>query len=222
MIPLKDNVKAASFPFINYLLIAGNLYGFYREVTQPNAAALAAFVREWSLTPARLLLFPDGAWATIYTSMFLHGGWIHLLGNMLYLWIFGNGVEGRMGHRRYLLFYLLCGTLAALSQVAVAPSSTGPMVGASGAIAGVLGAYFLLYPKAKILSVVPIWIFLRIVEIPAIFFLGFWFLIQAFQGWGSLGSGAVGGIAWAAHAGGFLAGGILVLFFKKPELRRKK
>ena len=140
-------------------------------------------MREWSLTPARLLLFPDGAWATIYTSMFLHGGWIHLLGNMLYLWIFGNGVEGRMGHRRYLLFYLLCGTLAALSQVAVAPSSTGPMVGASGAIAGVLGAYFLLYPKAKILSVVPIWIFLRIVEIPAIFFLGFWFLIQAFQGW---------------------------------------
>jgi len=222
MIPLKDNIRTQTFPVVNWILIAGSLFGFTKELLQPDAPALLAFIREWSLVPSRLVLLPEQAWTTVFSSMFLHGSWLHLIGNMLYLWIFGNNVEDRMGHRRYLLFYLLCGTLAALAQVSLFPSSTTPMIGASGAIAGVLGAYFLLFPKARILAAIPIWIFIRIVEVPAIFFLGFWFLIQAFRSWGALAGGAAGGgVAWWAHAGGFLAGGILVLFFKKPLPRRK-
>lgn len=221
MIPLKDNIRSRTFPIVNLLLIAGNVFGFAKELLQPNAPAFLAFLNAWSLVPSRLIRFPEQAWVTVFSSMFLHGSWLHLIGNMLYLWIFGDNVEDRLGHRRYLLFYLLCGTLAAVAQAALFPSSTTPMIGASGAIAGVLGAYFLLYPKAKIMTAVPIWIFIRVVELPAIFFLGFWFLIQAFQSWGALGGVAAGGgVAWWAHAGGFLAGGVLVFFFKKPAARR--
>lgn len=222
MIPLRDNIRSRSFPIVNGLLILANAVGFFKEITQPDAPAFLAFLRTWALIPSRLLLFPNEAWVTVFSSMFLHGGWLHLIGNMLYLWIFGDNVEDRLGHRRYLLFYLLCGTLAALTQVALSPSSTAPMVGASGAIAGVLGAYFFLYPKARITTAVPIWIFIRIMEIPAVIFLGLWFVIQALQSWGSLGGGIVeGGVAWWAHAGGFLAGGVLVLFFKKPAPQKK-
>jgi membrane associated rhomboid family serine protease len=228
MIPLKDNIKSRSLPFVNWILIALNGFGFYKELSQPPQA-LAAFLTRWSLVPAKLAAAPDVLWPTLFTSMFLHGGWLHLLGNMLYLWIFGDNVEDRMGHRRYFLFYLLCGLLAALGQMALNTESTVPMVGASGAIAGVLGAYFLLYPKARITAVVPIWIFLRVVDIPAVFFLGFWFVIQALQGWGTLAlpaakgaAAAAGGIAWGAHAAGFVSGCVLVFFFKKPLPKSKR
>lgn len=222
MIPLKDNIKTRSWPFVNWALILGCLYGFYRELAQPNVESLQALLAARALVPARLTAQAETAWPTIFSSMFLHGGWMHLIGNMLYLWIFGDNVEDRLGHRRYLLFYLLCGLLAALAQVTLNPLSELPMVGASGAIAGVLGAYFLLYPKARILAAVPIWIFIRIVELPAILFLGFWFLIQAVQSWGMLsGAPAQGGVAWWAHAAGFAAGGLLVFFFKKPLPRRQ-
>ena len=226
MIPLKDNIKGRTVPFATAFLILLNGFGFYKELSQPNAHALAAFLNLWSLVPAKLAASPDKLWLTLFTAMFLHGGWLHLIGNMLYLWIFGGHVEDRMGHRRYLVFYLLCGVLAALGQIALGPESTVPMVGASGAIAGILGAYFLLYPKARITAVVPIWIFLRVVDVPAVLFLGFWFVIQALQGWGALAAAgkagaAAGGIAWGAHAAGFLAGAILVFFFKLPLKARK-
>ncbi len=148
---------------------------------------------------------------------------MHFLGNILYLWIFGDNVEDRMGHFRYLLFYLAAGTAAALTQSLFNPASRIPMMGASGAIAGVLGAYFLLYPKAKVLTFIPLWLFSRIVEIPAFFFLGFWFLMQTVQGLGSLAQQALrgdqGGVAWGAHAGGFLAGVILLPFLKRKRNR---
>jgi membrane associated rhomboid family serine protease len=218
MIPLRDNVRSRTFPFVNWALILGNVYGFYREIAQPDPETLAHFLKRCALVPAALTAAPEKAWPTIFSAMFLHGGWLHLIGNMLYLWIFGDNVEDRMGHRRYLVFYLLCGLFAALAEVALSPGTALPMLGASGAIAGVMGAYFLLYPKARIVTVIPIWIFLKVVEVPAIFFLGFWFLIQAFQGWGTLAMAArpSGGVAWWAHAGGFVAGGVLVFFFKKP------
>jgi membrane associated rhomboid family serine protease len=219
MIPLKDNIKTRTFPLVNALLIAGNIYGFVQEVTQPDKKALLSFLDRWSLIPSVLAQAPDRAWVTILSSMFLHMGWAHLIGNMMYLWIFGTNVEDRMGHRRYLFFYLLCGVFAALAQVSLFPTAKTPMIGASGAIAGVMGAYFLLYPKAKITALVPIWIFLRVMEVPAILFLGFWFLLQAFQGWGALAGGAAGGVAWWAHAGGFLAGGVLVFIFRQPDER---
>ncbi len=227
MIPLKDNIKSRTFPFVNAFLILLNGFGFYKELSQPNPPALVAFLNLWSLVPAKLAAAPERLWPTLFTAMFLHGGWLHLIGNMLYLWIFGGHVEDRMGHRRYFVFYLLCGLLAALGQIALNPESPVPMVGASGAIAGVLGAYFLLYPKARITTLVPIWIFLRVMDVPAILFLGFWFVIQALQGWGALAAAgkagaAAGGIAWGAHAAGFLAGGILVFFFKRPLKKTRK
>jgi membrane associated rhomboid family serine protease len=219
LIPLKDNVKTRHFPFVNLALIAANGWVFYRELTQPSPQTLETFIKAWSLIPARFLEDPWTQGISLFSSMFLHGGWMHFIGNMLYLWIFGDNVEDRTGHFRYLVFYLLTGAVAGLTQTVLSPLSEAPMIGASGAIAGVLGAYFLLYPRARILAAVPIWIFLRIVEIPAIFFLGFWFLLQAFQGYGTLmhGTGAHGGVAWWAHAGGFIAGGVLILLFKRSR-----
>jgi membrane associated rhomboid family serine protease len=153
--------------------------------------------------------------------MFLHGGWMHVLGNMLYLWIFGDNVEDRMGHGRFLAFYLLCGVAAAMLQVAFSPGSSVPMVGASGAIAGVLGAYLVMFPHSRILTLVPIFVVVQIIEVPALYFLGFWFLLQLFGGVGSLSRTAdVGGVAFWAHAGGFLAGVVAVWFFRRPERQR--
>jgi len=152
-------------------------------------------------------------WITLFTSMFLHGGLLHVLGNMLYLWIFGDNVEDAMGHARFLLFYLICGVVAGVSQSALSATSTVPQIGASGAIAGVLAAYFMLYPFARVLTLIPILFFVRLIAIPAIILLGIWFLLQVVSGVGSGPSG--GGVAWFAHVGGFLAGGVLVFLFRK-------
>jgi membrane associated rhomboid family serine protease len=216
VIPLRDSVRTRTWPVVNVVLIAANLTVFFHELSFGRPALLEEFVLAWGLVPARFLADPWLEWPTLFSSMFLHGGWSHVLGNMLYLWIFGDNVEDRLGHGRYLLFYLLSGVAAALIQVRFFPHSAVPMVGASGAIAGVLGAYFVLYPNARVLAVVPIWVFLKVVEVPALFFLGFWFVLQAFQGMGSiLAAGEGGGVAWWAHAGGFAAGIVLVFLFKK-------
>lgn len=220
MIPLRDNVRTGTFPFVNIFFIMLNALAFYWELKQPSPAALEQFIRTWGLVPSALLGDPAANAFRIFTSMFLHGGWMHLIGNMLYLWIFGDNVEDRVGHGRYFFFYILLGVAAALAQTYAHPQSMVPMVGASGAIAGVMGAYFVLYPGAKVVAVVPIFIFLKVVEIPAILFLGFWFLLQALQSLGSLHQAAtgvkdLGGVAWWAHAGGFLAGLVLIVFFKR-------
>jgi membrane associated rhomboid family serine protease len=151
--------------------------------------------------------------ATLVSSMFIHGGWMHLIGNMLYLYIFGDNVEDRLGHLGYLLFYVLAGAGAALTEVYFQRGSTVPLLGASGAIAGVLGAYFLLYPRSRILTVIPLFVFFPVVEISAFFFLGFWFLMQFVQGALSAGIPADGGVAWWAHAGGFVVGAVLLPLF---------
>lgn len=159
---------------------------------------------------------PFPIWVTLLTSMFLHGGWLHLLGNMLYLWVFGDNIEAAMGRGRFILFYLLCGVGAALLQLAVFPRTTVPMIGASGAIAGVLGAYLVLFPGSRVLTVVPLFFFLHLVEIPALILLGLWFLVQFFSGIVDL--GGMGGVAWFAHIGGFLTGVLLVFPFKHREV----
>jgi membrane associated rhomboid family serine protease len=150
--------------------------------------------------------------------MFLHGGWMHLIGNMLYLWIFGNNVEDAMGHVKFVVFYVVCGILAATSHALTDPSSAVPMVGASGAISGVLGAYLLLYPHARVMVLIPLGIFARVMYVPAGFVLGFWFVLQLLSGGMSLGQGG-GGVAWFAHVGGFVAGMALIGLFKRPNVR---
>jgi len=223
VIPLHDNIKSRRWPLVNVTLILLNAAVFFIEITAPSPQALESLFSRWSLVPDLLFSSPFTQWPRVFTSMFIHGGWMHFLGNILYLWIFGDNVEDRMGHFRYLLFYLAAGTAAALTQSLFNPASRIPMMGASGAIAGVLGAYFLLYPKAKVLTFIPLWLFSRIVEIPAFFFLGFWFLMQTVQGLGSLAQQALrgdqGGVAWGAHAGGFLAGVILLPFLKRKRNR---
>ncbi len=189
-------------------------------------AELPDFVYAYAVVPFRFLhmfLRDPGELLTPLSAMFLHGGWMHLLGNMLYLYIFGDNVEGMMGRGRYLLFYLTCGAVSFLVQIAFQSNSMVPNVGASGAIAGVLGAYFLLFPRARILTLVPLFFFFPVVEIPAFFFLGFWFLMQFLSGAATIGrtSALTGGVAWWAHIGGFLAGMLLLkLLLPRGSARR--
>jgi membrane associated rhomboid family serine protease len=217
MIPLRDTVRSKTFPIVNYLLITACGVVFLYELSL--GPALEGFIRRFGVTPAEVsrTLFAGGIAVhpliTLGSSMFLHGGWMHLLGNMLYLYIFGDNVEDRIGHVGYLVFYLLSGVLAAGAEVYFTPDSTAPLVGASGAIAGVLGAYILLYPRARILTVIPLFVFFPVVEISAFFFLGFWFLMQFLQGSLSTGAASAGGVAWWAHAGGFVAGAVLLPIF---------
>jgi membrane associated rhomboid family serine protease len=223
MIPLRDSVRSRTFPFVNILLILANAGAFIYELSLPSSA-LEEFIRLWGLIPMHLTADPWGHGFTVVSSMFLHGGWAHFLGNMLYLWIFGDNVEDNMGHTRYLLFYILVGAAAASAQVFFHPASGLPMIGASGAIAGVLGAYFVLYPGASVVTLVPIGPFLRIMELPAYLLLGLWFVIQALSGVGSITQrtlhGDAGGVAWWAHAGGFAAGVVLVWFFRRRRRKR--
>ena len=217
MIPLRDVIPSRTTPVVTIVLIAVNTLVFLFELSLGNQ--VDAFVFFWGLVPAAF------SWVTVLTSMFLHGGFLHFAGNMLYLWIFGDNVEDRMGHGRFLAFYLLCGIAAAVAQVYVNPDSMIPMVGASGAIAGVMGAYFLLYPHSRIVTLIPIIFFIQIVEIPAIFFLGIWFLMQFISGIGSFvvtanTGDAVGGVAFWAHVAGFVAGIGTVYLFRRPERQR--
>jgi membrane associated rhomboid family serine protease len=211
-LPLRDRLPTRTFPFINYLLIVANVLVFLYELTLGRA--VNDFTLYFGLVPAAF------SWVAVFTSMFLHGGLFHVAGNMLYLWIFGDNVEDRLGHGRFIVFYFLCGIAAALGQVWMDPTSTLPTIGASGAIAGVMGAYFVLFPKSRVLTLIPLIIFWEIIELPAIFLLGFWFLLQLVSA-GSL-TGAAnaggGGVAFAAHVAGFIAGLIGVFVFRKREV----
>jgi len=212
VIPLRDVVPSRTTPYITITIIALNALAWLFELSLPHPV-LNEFITLYGVVPAAF------APATLVTSMFLHGSWSHVLGNMWYLWIFGDNVEDRVGHGRFILFYLLCGIVAALGQVAVAPHSTLPTIGASGAIAGVMGAYFVLYPRSRVLTLIP-WIFLQIVELPAIVLLGFWFVMQLFSA-GTIAmttSSNGGGVAFAAHVVGFVVGMGGVFLFKQRAL----
>jgi membrane associated rhomboid family serine protease len=215
MIPLRDVIPSRTTPVVTITLIVVNSVVFlYQFLLGP---AVESFIVNWALVPAAF------SWLTLVTSMFLHGSVLHFAGNMLFLWIFGDNVEDRMGHGRFIAFYLLCGAAAALAQTIADPQSFVPMVGASGAIAGVMGAYFVLYPHSRILTLVPIFFFIQLIEVPAIFFLGIWFLIQFISGVGSLATSTgqpAGGVAFWAHVAGFGAGVAAVGVFRRPERSR--
>jgi membrane associated rhomboid family serine protease len=197
MIPLRDTIPSARVPFVNSSIIALNVLVFLYELSLGRH--VEAFILAYGLVP-RDFTFPS-----LVTSMFIHGGWLHLLGNMLYLYIFGDNVEDRLGHGRYAAFYLLCGMAAGAAQAVTNPASGMPMVGASGAIAGVSGAYFLFFPSARVVTLVPIFLFLQIIEVPAVFFLLIWFVWQVLSGVATIGA-KTGGVAFWAHVGGFIAG----------------
>jgi rhomboid family protein len=213
MFPLYDTVRSRRFPFINLMLILINILAFLYEI-QMDPSALKEFIFEWGLIPARLLSDPSTVWVTIFTSMFLHGGWFHIINNMWVLFIFGDNVEARMGGIRYLIFYLLSGVAAVFLQTYILASSNVPMIGASGAVAGVLGAYLILFPHSRIASLVPILFIFTIIEIPAVIFLLFWFASQLYSGLFAIQGSSGSGIAWWAHVGGFLFGIIMVFFFR--------
>lgn len=226
MIPLRDINPTRRFPIVTLSLIGINVLIFLYELSIGDSA-LFDLITSAGVIPYQVThnLGPDVA-RDLITSMFLHGGWMHLLSNMLYLWIFGNNVEDVLGHIRFSAFYLLCGILASLAQVIVGPNAQVPTIGASGAIAGVLGAYILLFPHARVQSLVFFFYFIRFVEIPAIVVLGFWFVLQFFNGLASLSVPQMGGVAYFAHIGGFVAGLLLVLVFRSnrrqgPPPRRR-
>jgi membrane associated rhomboid family serine protease len=234
MFPYRDDNPTLATPVVTFLLIIGNVLVWVLVQGMGAEPNLSRSVCELGLIPGEFLgLVPQGAtvpmgnqtvcmlgdeqtWFTPLTSMFLHGGWFHLIGNMWFLWVFGNNVEDSMGHVRYLAFYLLCGIAAAAAQTFMNPSSAIPMVGASGAISGVMGAYIVLYPKVRVHMLVILAIFITRIVVPAYLMLGYWFLLQLIGG--GLSGSAEGGVAFWAHAGGFIAGALLIQIFKDPEL----
>ncbi|NES99946.1 MAG: rhomboid family intramembrane serine protease [Sphaerospermopsis sp. SIO1G2] len=224
MIPLKDNNPTEITPYVTYTLIVVNILVFIYEISL-SPQALSAFLQLAAVVPKELSLSfagisvnqPVPEWATLITAQFLHGGFLHLAGNMLFLWIFGNNVEDKLGHIKYLLFYLLCGVLASLTQWFFTQNSSIPSLGASGAIAGVMGAYIIRFPRAEILTLIPLGILFPTIWIPAYFFLGIWFIQQAFFSFASLETPTnigmeSGGIAYWAHAGGFVFGVMIAPF----------
>ena len=208
MFPLKDDIPADRAPIVCILLIVFNVLAFLYELS--FGPAIQHFVTAFAVVPGRFAENPMGQLPTLFTSMFLHGGWGHLFGNMLYLWIFGDNVEDRLGHVGFLVFYLVCGLAAGFAHILTNAGSMVPTVGASGAIAGVLGAYLVLFPAARVLTILPTF---TTVYIPAVFFLGIWFLLQVFSGAVQLSvARGTGGVAFLAHVGGFVVGAILGLF----------
>ena len=224
MFPLHDDNPSRRTPYISYLLIISCILVFIWQLSLGRFGQNAIFslgmipavLFDFKHLPVDLQTIP--AWATLFSSMFLHGGWMHLIGNMLYLWIFGNNVEDAMGHGRFILFYLLCGLAAALAQALPDPQSVVPMIGASGAISGVLGAYILLYPHARVLVVIPIGLYPFTTRLKAGWVLGLWFLLQIVNSLMTA-SDQTGGVAWGAHIGGFVAGMVLIPFFKSNNVR---
>ena len=217
MIPLRDTQPSFSKPLVTGLLIAINILIFLYEFSL-DPFSLNHFIMEYGVVPSRF------QYLDLISSMFLHGGWFHLLGNMWFLWIYGDNVEDVLGHHKYLLFYILCGVAAGMVQVLTNPGSRIPTVGASGAIAGVMGAYLIKFPRSKIVTLVPIFIFVTTMEIPAVFMLLYWFVLQIFSGFGSAGTSNVsqGGVAWFAHIGGFLAGMLLIKIMGAQDRYRNR
>jgi membrane associated rhomboid family serine protease len=226
MIPLRDNIETRTAPFVTWSLIAANCYVFYLQITAGGPAGFEHFIDRWAVIPKHLFAAPGKYWPTLITAAFLHGGWMHIIGNMLFLHIFGDSVEDRMGHFKYLVFYFMVGVIANGSQAFMSQSSTIPLIGASGAIAGVLGSYFFYYPYARILTLIPFGFFTRIVEIPAFIFLGLWFIMQTLYSTVALSAQMAahapsGGIAFLAHTAGFVAGLIFSPFFGDKRTRFK-
>ncbi len=216
MFPVSDVIPSRTTPFVTVTIIVLNALVFLYQL-QLDSRSVQVLWQLFGLVPAHF------SWISVVTSMFLHAGWMHIIGNMLYLWIFGDNVEDSLGHGGFALFYLGCGTIAALGQVAVASGSTLPMIGASGATAGVMGAYFVIYPRSRVLTAVFLLFFFDLIEIPAIFFLGIWFVTQLFNGVGSLGTRSVtGGVAIWAHVAGFVAGGVVGLVWRLRHSRRAR
>ena len=227
MFPLKDDIPSQHFPVVNVWIIIVNILSFaYQLSLGPEQES---FIVAHGFVPVRFAAEQAGnvlslaSYGPVFSAMFLHAGLLHIFSNLWMLWIFGDNVEDRMGHGRYLLFYLLCGVGASLAQFWANPQARVPMIGASGAISGVLGAYFFLYPRARILTFIPIFILFYLVEIPAYFFIGFWFLMQFLQGaaqQAAVGPAVEGGVAWWAHVGGFVAGVLLLYFFKRGPVKK--
>jgi membrane associated rhomboid family serine protease len=214
MIPLRDVIPSRTTPYITITIIALNAVAWLYELALPRET-LPLFLQIYGVVPA------DFSVASLITSMFLHGSWMHIIGNMLYLWIFGDNIEDQLGHGRFIVFYLISGIAAALGQVAMDPYSTLPTIGASGAVAGVMGAYIVLYPHSRVLTLIPLWFYFEIIEIPAIFLLGVWFLIQLFSA-GAIAATTTsdaGGIAFMAHVAGFVVGIGGVFVFRKRRRR---
>ena len=224
MIPLKDDNPKSTFPFVTIFIITANILVYIYQLTL-GSKTVESFILSAGAIPYEITHFVDTAPVdlirpplTLFSAMFIHGGLLHVAGNMLYLWIFGDNIEDRLGHVRFAVFYVLTGLIASIAHVITVPDSTIPMIGASGAVAGILGAYFLLYPRAHVLTLIFFFFFVDIVRIPALIFLGLWFVFQI------LSSGAGGGIAWYAHIGGFVGGVLLVKLFEKrrPKYRFKR
>ncbi|MCB1747421.1 MAG: rhomboid family intramembrane serine protease [Gammaproteobacteria bacterium] len=235
MIPIRDDNPHFLTPYVTYGIIALNVLTWLLVQGAGTSPALPRSVCTLGLVPGELLgllpaglqvpigprvacvITPEANWFSLVSHMFLHGSWMHILGNMWFLWIFGNNVEDSMGHVRFAVFYLLCGFAAAALQIATGPASGAPMVGASGAIGGVMGAYVVLYPWVNVHMLLWFGFYVTTIAIPALWMLGYWFLVQMLSGLGSLG-GAGGGVAFWAHVGGFVAGALLVLVMRDPRL----
>ena len=215
MIPLRDVIPSRTTPFVTVGLITLNsliyLYEFWLWLADERL--FLYFIRHYGLVPVRFTL------TAAFTSMFVHASWLHVIGNMWFLWIFGDNVEDRLGHLRFLAFYILCGLVAVLVQTAAAPYSFLPTVGASGAIAGVMGAYFVLYPRSRVLTMIFPFIF-WIIEVPAVFFIGYWFVLQVLSIGAMTETANSGGVAFWAHVAGFLTGLLMVFVFRRPERQR--
>jgi membrane associated rhomboid family serine protease len=227
VIPLRDANPSGTWPLVTVAVILANVAAFVHELGQ--GPALDRFLLTYGLVPVKVVYLWQIAGLGLlgdvvipaFASIFLHGGFVHLLGNMWYLWIFGDNIEDRLGHLRFLVFYLLCGLLASAAHVALNPESGVPVIGASGAIAGVLGAYLVCFPRARVLTLVPIFIFVQFVQLPAFVLLLFWFVLQFFNGALAIGQANLGGVAWWAHIGGFVAGMVLVWVFPRRRGARQ-
>jgi membrane associated rhomboid family serine protease len=225
MLPLRDDVPSRTFPFVTVGLIALNAVVFFSELARgPGGMQQVAY--DYGFVPGALTAFASGegipagrAFLPLLSSMFLHGGWLHLIGNMWYLWIFGDNVEDRLGHLRFLIFYILCGLIGNFAHYTFNSGSTLPVIGASGAVSGVLGAYLISYPRARILVLLPLFLFWQFIELPALVVLGFWLVLQFLNGAASaVFRNTEVGVAWWAHVGGFL-GGMIVLWIFRPRPR---
>lgn len=226
MIPISDSNPTRRAPVVNWMLIAINVIAFLYELSLPTRAfngLIASFgVNSTNVLQAlsRPGLAPPGTWESLITSQFLHAGWLHIIGNMLYLWVFGDNIEDVLGHFLYLVFYLASGVVAGVAQAIIQGPSSIPSIGASGAIAGVLGAYLLLYPGVRINTLIPIFFFITTMRIPAVLLIGWWFIQQFFYGIATLSETASGGVAFWAHVGGFVAGLLMILPFIGRRRRR--
>ncbi|HEX7042897.1 MAG TPA: rhomboid family intramembrane serine protease [Patescibacteria group bacterium] len=212
MFPISDSIPSRKFPLVNIFLILITSYVFFKELSAPSPDG---FINQFALIPSLVNFNNFNTLIPFVSAIFLHGGWLHILSNMWFLWIFGDNVEDYFGHLTYLFLYFIFGIAGNLLQYFLMPTSTIPMLGASGAIAGVLGAYFVLYPYSRVKTLVPIFFFFTFIDIPAFIMLGYWFVLQIFSGAGSLSVASSGGIAFFAHIGGFVTGAVIASLFKK-------